>query len=85
MIDWKEQNEFYGLDYSSKTGVYKDFTFEIRYDYDGDPKSKPDCGCCLHIYFKNHYIEDTKFGDMDFLTKQAEVYLENFLSTYSNK
>jgi hypothetical protein len=87
MINWTEQNKLYGLNYSSKTGLYKDFVFDIRYDYDGDkPKVKPeDCGCCLSISFNSIYIEKTKFGDIDSLTKEAEKYLEKFLLIYSNK
>jgi hypothetical protein len=87
MINWTEQNKFYGLNYSSKTGLYKDFVFDIRYDYDGGERNiKPEkCECCLTISFNRVYIEKTKFGDIDSLTKEADEYLEKFLSTYSNK
>ena len=40
-IVWTEQNEFFGLDYSSKKGIFHDYEFDIRYDYEGNPKIKP--------------------------------------------
>jgi hypothetical protein len=80
-IDWIEQDKLFGLDYSSKKGTYKDFTFDIRYDYCGDSKIKPDCGCCLLIYFKNVRIEN-KFGNIKSLTNYSEEYLKETISKY---
>jgi hypothetical protein len=49
-IIWTEQSNFFGLDYSSKKGVFHDYEFDIRYDYEGDPKVKPEnCGLYLTI------------------------------------
>jgi hypothetical protein len=84
MIEWTEQNNLYGLDYSTKKGTYKDFTFDIRYDYCGDSKIKPNCGCCLVIYFKNAKIDST-FGKVNGLTSYSERYLDDFLLKYGNK
>ncbi|MES2287524.1 MAG: hypothetical protein V4547_17650 [Bacteroidota bacterium] len=81
LIIWTEQDKFYGLDYSTKKGEYKDFTFDIRYDYCGDATTRPKCGCCLLIYFKNKRIE-SKMGDIDLLTVIAEKYLDKFLKEY---
>lgn len=81
-IRWTEQNVLFGLDYSSKKGEYKDFTFDIRYDYDGDSKVNVDCGCCLDIYFKSARI-DFAFGKtIEELTNHSESYLESFLKKY---
>jgi len=47
-IEWKEQNLNFGLDYSTKTGKWEDYHFDIRYDYEGNPKEKPE-KCILHL------------------------------------
>lgn len=47
-IIWTEQNKSFGLDYSSKKGKFHDYDFDIRYDYDGDPKIKPE-NCILFL------------------------------------
>lgn len=80
-IDWVEQNKLFGLGYSSKKGTYKDFTFDIRYDYDDDLKTKPNCGCVLEIYFKNARIAQ-HFGNMKSLSKFSQDYLEETLKKY---
>jgi hypothetical protein len=49
-IIWTEQSNFFGLDYSSKKGVFHDYEFDIRYDYEGDPKVKPE-NCGLYLTF----------------------------------
>lgn len=74
---WTEQNELFGLDYSSKKGKFNDYEFDIRYDYDGDPKLKPeDCGLHLTI-FKNKNKVDSVIGfTIESLTKYSEHYLE---------
>lgn len=84
-ITWTEQNILFGLDYSSKKGIYKDFSFDIRYDYDGiDPKIKPNhCECNLTIKFKGAQIYD-RFGiNIDDLTEASELYLQAFLEKYA--
>ena len=75
-IDWVEQNSFYGLDHSSKKGKWHDYVFDIRYDYDGDPRIKPEnCGLCLTIH-KNGAKVDSKFGStIEQLVKFSENYL----------
>lgn len=61
-IEWKEQNINFGLDYSTKTGKFHDYHFDIRYDYDGNPKIRPtDCNLVLDISKKGHNLE-TKFS-----------------------
>lgn len=80
-IDWIEQNKLFGLDYSSKKGTYKDFTFDIRYDYDGDSNIKPNCGCVLVIYFKNAKISH-RFGNIESLSQFAQDYLEETINKY---
>lgn len=51
LINWIEQDKFFGLDFSTKKGKFKDYEFDIRYDYDGKPNIKPEnCGLCLVIY-----------------------------------
>ena len=85
LIIWTEQNENFGLDYSSKKGKFYDYEFDIRYDYDGDPKIKPeDCGLHLTV-FKNNNKVDSKFGfTIESLVKFSENYLlkekEKFLN-----
>ena len=82
-IKWVEQSDFFGLDYSTKKGTYKDFTFDIRYDSDGSRTTKPNCGCCLIIYFKNAKI-DSVFGGIGRLTNYSNSYLERELLKYQN-
>lgn len=81
-IIWIEQSEFFGLDYSTKIGEYLDYIFDIRYDYDGDSKTKPDCGLCLNIYFKGAQIERGIFGNLEYLTLFAETYLKREIARY---
>lgn len=75
-IIWTEQNEFFGLDYSSKKGKFHDYEFDIRYDYDGDPKIKPEnCGLHLTVHKGKGKIA-SKFGStIEQLVKFSEHYL----------
>ena len=83
-IEWTEQNKYFGLDYSTKIGTFLDYTFDIRYDYEGAITVKPEkCGCCLIIYFKGAKIYST-LGSMDALTKISERYLKTDLEKYRN-
>jgi hypothetical protein len=77
-IVWTEQNEFFGLDYSSKKGIFHDYEFDIRYDYEGNPKIKPYyCGIFLTI-FKNNSKVGSKYGhSIETLVRYSEIYLEN--------
>lgn len=75
-IIWTEQNDFFGIDYSSKKGKFHDYEFDIRYDYDGDPKLKPeDCGLYLTV-FKNNNKVDSKLG---FTVESLVRYSINYL------
>ena len=84
-IDWVEQSSFFGLDHSSKKGKFHDYDFDIRYDYDGDPRIKPEnCGLYLTVY-KNNGRVASKFGsNIEQLVKFSENYLlkekEKFLN-----
>ena len=75
-IAWVEQSIFFGLDYSSKKGKFHDYEFDIRYDYDGDPKIEPEkCGLHLTVY-KNNGKVASKFGfTIEELVKFSETYL----------
>jgi hypothetical protein len=84
IIQWADYDTFYGLDYSTRLGKYKDYTFDIRYDYDGDIKIKPEnCGMCLCIYFKRARIEG-KLGNLIGLTNYSEMYIQNEISKAKN-
>lgn len=75
-IIWTEQNELFGLDYSSKKGKFHDYEFDIRYDYDGDPRIKPeDCGLYLTV-FKNNNKVASKLG---FTVESLVRYSINYL------
>ena len=79
-IQWTDSDKFYGLDYSTRLGKYKDFTFDIRYDYCGDSKVKPEkCGMTLCIYYKGAKIED-RLGNLKGLTNYSERYIQNEIS-----
>lgn len=83
IIEWVDYHKFYGLDYSTKLGKFKDYTFDIRYDYCGDSKVKPEkCGLALTIYFKNKQIE-SKLGNMTGLINYSERYIQNEISGWS--
>lgn len=75
-IIWTEQHINFGLDYSTKKGKFHDYSFDIRYDYDGKSKFKPkNCGLTL-IMCKNKTQFYSTFGpNIDILVK----YCENFL------
>jgi hypothetical protein len=75
-IIWTEQNEFFGLDYSSKKGTFHDYEFDIRYDCDGELKVKPEnCGLYLTV-FKNKNKVASKFGfTIEALVKFSKNYL----------
>ncbi len=75
-IVWVEQGVFYGLDHSSKKGKFHDYEFDIRYDYEGDPRIKPEnCGLYLTIYKGKGRIA-SKFGStIEQLVKFSEQYL----------
>ena len=75
-IIWTEQSNFFGLDYSSKKGIFYDYEFDIRYDYDGEPNEEPeDCGFYLTVY-KNKGKVTSKFGfTIEALVKFSETYL----------
>lgn len=82
-IIWTEQNDFFGIDYSSKKGKFHDYDFDIRYDYDGDPKAKPEnCGLSLTI-LKNNSKVGFRFGfTKEALIKFYEHYLEKEKEKY---
>jgi len=75
-IVWTEQDEKFGLDYSSKKGKFHDYEFDIRYDYDGDSKVKPE-NCRLYLTIsKNKSKIASKFGyTIEALVKYSEHYL----------
>jgi hypothetical protein len=75
-IIWTEQNQLFGLDYSSKKGTFHDYEFDIRYDCDGECKVKPEnCGLYLTV-FKNKNKVASKFGfTIEALVKFSENYL----------
>jgi hypothetical protein len=79
-IEWKEQDEFYGLDYSTKTGKWHDYRFDIRYDYVGARGVKPsnDCSIILSVFkgFKSELPIHVNYGhSIDALTEYANAYL----------
>jgi hypothetical protein len=76
-LTWTEQTENYGLDYTSCKGVFEDYVFDIRYDYDGDATQKPDCGLCMTIYVKDKAVQHLFGADIDslkFFAKQFIMY-----------
>jgi len=77
-ILWVEQDNFFGLNSSSKQGIFFDYNFDIRYDYDGDPKQKPEkCGFNLTIHKSGIKIESKLGNSISFLVRYSEKYLES--------
>lgn len=75
-IEWREQNSKFGLDYSTKTGKWEDYRFDIRYDYDGNPDVKPKkCILGLTIMKKDKIIDREKSYLIEDLVSYSEVYL----------
>lgn len=79
-IEWKEQYEFYGLDFSTKTGKWHDYRFDIRYDYVGECGVQPsdNCGIILSVFkgFKSEIPIYEKHGySIVDLTEHAHTYL----------
>lgn len=75
-IEWREQNSKFGLDYSTKTGKWEDYKFDIRYDYDGNPDEKPKkCLLGLTIMKNNEIIEREKSYNIEDLVSYSEIYM----------
>ena len=77
-IAWTEQaRKLFGLNHSTVQGKFYDYTFDIRYDYDGDANIEPEnCGLCL-IIFKNRIKLETKLADsIPTLMRYCENYLQ---------
>jgi hypothetical protein len=76
-IIWIEQDNLFGLNHSSKQGLFHDYNFDIRYDYDGDPKIKPnDCGLNLTIIKSGVKVESKLGKTIKSLVKYSELFLE---------
>lgn len=75
-IEWREQNTKFGLDYSTKTGKWEDYTFDIRYDYDGNPDEKPS-KCSLHVTImkKDKIIERERSYIIEDLVTFSNIYM----------
>lgn len=75
-IEWREQNTKFGLDYSTKTGKWEDYRFDIRYDYDGNPDEKPKkCILSLTIMKKGKIIERKQSYLIEDLVGFSEIYM----------
>lgn len=84
-IIWTEQSSLFGLDYSSKKGKFHDYDFDIRYDYDGDPKIKPEnCGLNLTIFKRKCRILSRFGSTIEELVKFSEYYLLNEKEKFLN-
>ncbi len=81
-INWKEQNENFGLDVSTKNGKIFDYEFDIRYDC-VMTKEKPSCGLVLHVYKGNVRLFFKLGESIEYLTKQAELFLEKEASRFA--
>lgn len=77
-IAWEEENnKYYGLDYSYLKGKWNDFTFDIRYDYEGDSTVKPlNCGMWLTIYFRKNRLQSTFSRDLNQLKNISVNFLK---------
>ena len=86
MITWQEENKvFFGLDYSTLTGNWNDFNFDIRYDYEGNYKEKPIyCGLWLTIYFENKPIKSVFSKDIEVLKRRANNFLTDLQQQFNN-
>lgn len=81
-IDWKEQDKLFGLDYPTMIGKFYDYTFDIRYDYDGDPNIEPEnCGFSL-VISKNGVKLESKLGSS---IVQLIRYCKNYLQKEKEK
>lgn len=75
-IEWREQNTKFGLDYSTKTGKWEDYKFDIRYDYDGNPDEKPSkCILNLTIMKKGEIIERERSYNIEDLVSFSKIYM----------
>lgn len=83
-IAWIGQDNFYGLDHVSKSGRFKDFVFQIHYDYDGNPREKPNCGLWLTVLFKQNRLKMISGKSISKLMESAEEYLSEFIAEYAS-
>lgn len=84
--DWREQFEYFGLDYSTCVARIRDYKFDIRFDCDhANPKSEPtNCGLVLTISYHGNII-CTQFGpSILVLKKYAERWFMNEVTIYYN-
>ncbi len=99
-INWeREQSNLFGLNYVSKFGSFANYKFDIRYDYDGEPNKKPNCGVWLNIYATHPVqgkrwprqvpLEDFSCFNIDSAVSIAEKWLkreaDKFINTSQNK
>jgi len=77
-IEWKSQDQKFGLDYSTQTGKWEDYRFDIRYDYDGDPLIKPE-NCMLNLtLFKGSAILHRAYANnIDRLVLEVNLYMQD--------
>ena len=77
-IEWRQQNVHFGLNYSTKTGKWEDWKFDIRYDYDGDPFKEPS-GCILNltIYKNNNPVHKAQSYKIENLVFECELYMRD--------
>lgn len=93
-IKWKSHTKWFGLDHSTKIGTWKHYEFDIRYDYDGDPRKEPtNCGLSLVIWraeidgvpWEKKVKLESKLGKtIDELTKYSERWLEREYEAFLN-
>lgn len=83
-IEWVEQFTKFGLDYSTKTGKWEDYEFDIRYDYDGNPTEKP-LNCCLHliIWKSGRAIYRKSSYSIESLVKESISYMKKEQTKFS--
>ena len=79
-IVWKHYTQFHGLDYPRVVGEYKDYKFDIRYDYSGIQNQEPiGCGLWLTMYKNGNKIGVAKSSNIQYLIDFAEKYLRSQL------
>jgi hypothetical protein len=77
-IEWKSQDQKFGLDYSTKTGKWEDYRFDIRYDYDGDPLIKPEnCILNLTIFKGSAILHRASSYKVDLLIFESNLYMQD--------
>lgn len=87
IIFWIDQNELFGLDFSTSKARIGDYTFDIRYDCDSaNPREKPNnCGVSLRITYRGAKVHGAYSNTVERLKIVSETWFKREVVCYYKK